>query len=550
MDAGATLEVRDSLGGALSPPARPLSAVTRSRARWLAVGVLAVLLAPLAAATLVLAGVALFVPPQLDEGEPLIYGLAGRLLAGQPLYQPLDQQPFVQVHYMPLYYALVALLRALGGSGFGPGRALSLGAGLVIAIAVGYLAATRAGRWSAGGFAALLCLALTFPGGPAPFLALERVDVLGVALSVAAIAVLARRTDRPHLIAAGCLAGLALLTKQSLFAAALAGTIWLGLGPTDRRKALLFGLVVGISVLVPVLYFQGTSGGAFWDNVGLANPSPTALAFGEHLFRELVVLQGVPTLLALAFVFASRAWNDARLRLLVMYWLASTISILGIVKVGANHNYWIEFGAANAVLATLGIWRWARGQRRRPIPAVASMLPVWLFAACLAVLTPARFIADRSGSVVPPAWTLDLAFLWGFATDPGWFNGVVDDVRAHRGVVLAESMDVAVLANHPVHFEPFAFSMLEYERRWSSQPLVDDICAGRISLLVLSYPIESDIYPVGLPQFPMWPRSVMTALRQALRFDKIEGNHWFYRPLPAPPAAAIARCQAAAAAAR
>jgi hypothetical protein len=521
-------------------PTTSAPAATRaiSRPRAHAVGLLAVLLAVLAAATLVAAAYAVVVPEQLDEGEPLIYGLAARIIHHQPLYQPIDRQPFVQVHYTPLYYLAVAVLHRYVGPGFAPGRLLSLASGLVAAGLIGYVAAARARSWWAGGFAALMFVALAFPGGPAPFLALYRVDVLGVASSIAAIAVLAHRTDRLHLVTAGVLAGLALLTKQSLFAAAVAGTVWLA--TVDRRRAGLFGLAAAATVLVPGLALQWTSGGAFWDNVGPANPSPTALQYGEFFVREVLVYQGVPALLAAWFVVRGRAWRDASLRLLVLYWLASAVSIAGVFKVGANHNYWIEFAAANAVLATLAI------RDALTAPRLLAAPPILLLALCLGVLTPARLLVDRGHELVPDNWTLHLDQFRVLAQGSGIFDELVEQVGGQQGIVLAESMDVAVLANQPVRFEPFAFSMLEQQGRWDSRPLVDDICAGKVDLLVLSYPIESDIHPVGLKEYPMWPNSVMAALRDAMRFEQIKAYHWLYRPKRPRSPADVAACQRAA----
>jgi hypothetical protein len=517
-----------------------------SRARQVAVGLVAILLAMLTAATLVACCFATIVPEQLDEGEPLIYGLASRILANRPLYQPIDQQPFVQVHYTPVYYATIAALRQFVGPGFAPGRVLSMSAGLVTATLVGYLTASRARSWWAGGFAVLMFLGLGFPGAPVPFLALERVDVLGVAFSVAAIALLAHRTDRTHLIVAGILAGLAVLTKQSLFAAGLAGTIWLA--GHNPRKAGAFVLTSTTTVAVTALLFEWTSGGAFWDNIGPSNPSPTALPFGAYLFNELLVIQGATTLVALVYVVGHRVWGNPEQQLLVIYWLFSTVSILGIIKVGANHNYWIEFAAPNAVLATLCIWKCLHARDKRLIWTIASMLPISLLVVQLGVLTPARFTSDRKIDVIPFSWTLNVAQLLSLANDGSTFKRLVDEVRNENGVVLAESLDVVVLADHPVWFEPFAFSMLEHERRWNSQPLVDDICAGRINLLVLSYPIESDILPVGLSDFPMWPNSVMVALRHSMQREKILASHWVYTTIAN--AATLGACEAAAAAAR
>jgi hypothetical protein len=501
----------------------------------------------MAAATLIACAFALLIPQQLDEGEPLIYGLANRILRGQALYQPIDRQPFVQVHYTPLYYALVAVLHQLVGHGFAPGRLLSLLAGLFCTTLIGCITAARAKDWWAGGFSMLMFLGLAFPGGPAPFLVLERVDMLGVGLSVAAVAVLSLGTGRRHVVVAGLLAGLALLTKQSLFAAAVAGTLWLA--TLSPRKAGLFALATAATGLIPALALQWFSGGAFWDNIGPSNPSPTALPFGAYLLRELVVIQGVPTLLALYFVIGKRAWKHPTLRLLMLYWLASSLSVLGIIKVGANHNYWIELAAANAMLGTLCIWFSMRADRR-PVRAIATIAPIALLAVHVGILAPARFIIDRKEDVVPLSWTLHVDQFMALARDRADFHAFFEDLRNEKGVVLAEAMDVAVLGDHPVQFEPFAFSMLEHEGRWNSQPLVDDICAGRIGLLILNYPIQSDIHPVGLKEFPMWPGSVMAALRHSMQLDSARMGHWLYRPVPSPDATSLAQCQSAADAAR
>jgi len=371
--------------------------------------------------------------------------------------------------------------------------------------------------------------------------------MLGVFFAMGAIALLARRTDRAYLVAAGILGGLALLTKQSLFAAAIAGTVWLL--TMNARKAGVFALATALTALVPGLALQWTSGGAFWDNIGPANPSPTAFAFGAYLFKEWVALQGIPTLLALIYVIRVRAWRPPVHRLVLFYWLATSVSLLGIIKVGANHNYWIELAAASAVLATLAVWT-CLGPRRRWIFAIASMLPVWLLALQLAVLTPARFVTERNVEVLPLSWTLFVQQFRDLIGHAPTFNLFLAEMRREQGIVLAETLDIAVLSDRPLYFEPFAFSMLEYEGRWDSRPLVDDICAGRISLLILSYPISVDIHPVGLREFPMFPPSVMAALRHAMRYEGMRHDHWVYRPPESPTAVSIAACETAAAAAR
>jgi hypothetical protein len=142
-------------------------------------------------------------------GEAIIHDHAARLLRGEPLYQPLGRPPYSVAAYTPLYYGLAAGLQAVFGPGFAPGRLLSLLAGLSVVCLVASLAARRAGDRRAGWFAGLLFLALGLPGAypfsslPAPYpswltltypyypwMALYKEDVLGVALSVGAIAAL------------------------------------------------------------------------------------------------------------------------------------------------------------------------------------------------------------------------------------------------------------------------------------------------------------------------------------------------------------------------
>jgi hypothetical protein len=531
---------------AAAPLARPV-ARGRTQARYLTVGVLAILLLVGAGATLMACYLAVTVPEQLDEGEPLIYGLAYRILQHQPLYQSIDHQPFVQAHYTPIYYYAIAALRRYVASGFAPGRILSIFAGLFSTVLVAYLATSRARVWWTGGFAALMFLGLGFPGGPAPFMALVRVDMLGIAFAVLAVAVLSHGSGRLHLIVAGVCAGAAILTKQSLFAVGLAGTLWLL--TLDRRKAAVFASVSVATLLVPGLLLQWSTAGAFWENVGPDNPSPTALEFGAYLFREMLVIQGIPSVLALLYVVQNRAWVEPRQRLIVLYWLATMIPVFGIIKVGSNHNYWIEFAAANSILAALAIWRCTR-PGSRGLHTLGSTAPTLVLAFGLAVLTPARFIRDRDVSIIPLSWTLDLERFSLLAEQAPGFKKLMTDVSGEKGKILAESMDIAVLGDQPVEFEPFAFSMLEYEGRWNSDSLVDDICSGRITLLVLVYPIEVDIHPVGLKQFPMWPNSVMTALRRTMQFEQVRDWHFLYRSPRSLDPPAIAACKSAAAAAR
>jgi hypothetical protein len=224
----------------------------------------------IASAKLIGAAVTISQLQQVDYGEPIVYGISARLVTGEPLYQPIDRPPYTAAAYPPLYYTLGGLAQAVCGPGFAAGRLLSTVAGLVTAALAARLTKQVGGTSVAACFAALAFVGLGFVGAM-PWFALYRVDLLGIALSVAGVSVLSGGITKRRLIWGGVCAGLALLTKQTFFAAALAGTIWLL--PFSRNKAALFAGTVCVVVLVPAACLEAATG-AFVTNTVTANVNP------------------------------------------------------------------------------------------------------------------------------------------------------------------------------------------------------------------------------------------------------------------------------------
>jgi len=478
---------------------------------------------PASAAGAILSAAALAVvqPRAIDYAEPVIYGQASRLLSGQALYQPIDRAPFTVAAYTPLYYWAAAALQAVFGPGFGPGRALSLTCGVATTVLLGWLAGRRVGGLWVSALGGLLFLAFAFPRPDTPWLGLYRVDLLGVALSIAAVAALSWSSATRAVIIAGVLAGLALLCKQTFVAALVAGALW------RWPKPGLFIASALLTFIVPCVALEATTG-AFVQNTVSANVNPFYAIVAAGLLTEYLKAQWLPLGLAALYLASGRPWRDRPARLLVLYWLASSASLIWIGKIGANHNYWIEFAVATAILAARGAARVVNDfQPRLALTGTAGL--VLLLGTQLG--GPPGLIASARAA------RSDLRALRSTPPDPE-FESLVDRVRAEPGAVIAEPMDVVVLAGRQVLLEPFIYSVLLDTGHWQPDALVARICSGEVGLAVLAYPLEVGARMTdGL--HALWPAPVIAAMQASMHLERVEAERYVYSPRPAVAAGCI-----------
>ena len=487
----------------------------------------AVVLTASAAGRLGVGFLAIGQPQQLEYEEPIVYAQAARFLDSAPLYQPLDRPPYTVAAYTPLYFKVVSELQGHLSSGFAPGRAVSYLAGLASALAVAWLAARYARSLWAGVLAAVIFIGLGF-SGPVPWFALYRVDVLADLLAIGAIVVLTQGTRTTHILVAALLAAGAILSKQTYFASALAGGVWLwSIG--ERRSSGLFA-AVALGVALAVCVAEEAATGAFYANTIFANAAnPINLPQLGMLVDQFQKVLGIPVAIACVYVVGERAWKPHGRRLLTFYWIASALQLAGLAKYGAVHNYWIEFAAPTAVLAALGIWAVARRARRR----AASRVLLWVFAANLALVAPVLLVGDAQR-------LLGMTSLNGDPPETeAQFQQLIDLVGRQPGGVLADPLDVVVFAHRRVLLEPVAFAMLDTRKLWDPTPLVRSICGGQVSLVIVRMPLEplSEFTWNGMP---WWPPEVMRALVQRMRLDGQVGSRLLYvvdgeRVKPPPP---------------
>ena len=370
--------------------------------------------------------------------------------------------------------------------------AATLGSGAL----VGLIAAGRARVTGAGVLAGLTFVALGLPGsGPIPWTALYKEDTLALGLALSALAILQRYSHlRIGLVAAGAFAALAVLTKQTLGPMVLAPAVWFWLGCRDPRPALYFGLSCVVPLVVVSLALQADTG-VYLQSILLPAGGPNSLDWLRQNVQLLALFQIGPLLAAAVYWWRGpRAEDDG---LLLSACVGAALPMVALYKVGGGSNHAMLFAALVAVFAARAVWRPSRVG-----PAVFAAGVLVAFAVGGATWT--RSLVDfRSNGALAEATI-----------------GLIARARTIDADVLSDPMDVAVLAGHEALFDPLSFGLNFASGRWSAEPVVREICEGRVELVVLHQPIdELD-----------WPAPVVSALERTMRLEARVGDRLVYVP--------------------
>jgi hypothetical protein len=101
------------------------------------------------------------------------------------------------------------------------------------------------------------------------------------------------------------------------------------------------------------------------------------------------------------------------------------------------------------------------------------------------------------------------------------------------GAVLADPLDVPVLAERPILMEPFTYGLFYRGGSWDATPVVQSVCRGEVSLLVLAYPLAATP-GVSTEADIQWPQPVLAALRQTFVLEEVvsagRGQRFVYAP--------------------
>jgi hypothetical protein len=213
-----------------------------------------------------------------------------------------------------------------------------------------------------------------------------------------------------------------------------------------------------------------------------------------------------------------------------MYWGWAAVSLLGLIKFGAFYNYWIEFAAGTSILAVTGIWK-IGGMYADLGSRLMACVPVWLLILDLGWIAGV-YVTSVPGSAQA---AMDTSHRTAFAQ-------LVQRVRDEPGPVLAEPMDVVVLAGRQLVLEPVIFGILQRQGTWDPEPLVHSVCSGEVRLLILEMPLPSlaEYAPFGMP---WWPEPVVRALQARMVATGEQAGRTIYTPAARPSSAGANVCR-------
>jgi 4-amino-4-deoxy-L-arabinose transferase-like glycosyltransferase len=390
------------------------------------------------------------------------------IVDGAPLYAQsrFTQEPFVVLHYTPLYYLLTAPLMSMTKEPFAAGRFVSIfftiGTALVVAAIV-----RRATRSSAAALAgALVWLSfyqVVFWGTT------QRVDAPAIFFEVLGIALALRARERDRIPwEALPLFVLAWSTKQVMVVGLVA--VVADLLIRNRRQGLRF-LGAGVLALGAALLLlsMGTDG-AFWR----ATVQGTVSADADPpwvIFSNAELFFGSPwNMLLFAFAGGGAWWR--RDRLLGIY---LGFGLAFAIATDANFPRFFPPMAAMAILVA----GFLHDLAVRPAMRTAALATLVFFGGAHLLYEMRSLIRERIVSLSPHGPRLTVASALASITKPD-------------GTVLAQDVGMVLSAHrNPGVADPLVLSILAGNNAWDPTVLAEGIRERRYDAIVLNSPIES-----------------------------------------------------------
>lgn len=300
-------------------------------------------------------------PLSLDGNEGFIL-VQARAYIVEPtlksLYPPLDKEPYFTNPYPPLFIWLTAgAMRQFNLPMDNTlGRAISLGSLLVCATMLYVMLRRLVGRYAAY----IGATAFVFTGPILGWASLNRIDVLGLALTLVGIGLLTSRRGALVWLSLPCFI-LALFTKFTFVAAPLAAVIYLA--RLARWRAAWYAVLLAGGIALPFWLLQWATDGQF--AVHTLSVNMWQRFYAAKILAALEPMTVWPIFFLLV-PFISFLWLWWRRQVVVeresslWFWLFylgfTTWSLLGRMRAGAGENYFFEFEIA-AIVFGIAAWR-------------------------------------------------------------------------------------------------------------------------------------------------------------------------------------------------
>lgn len=236
--------------------------------------------------------------------------------------------------------------------------------------------------------------------------------------------------------------------------------------------------------------------------------------------RFMFGYQGVPILLSTAYVLlVIRYRSKSSIGLLPIYWIVSFLPVLGLMKVGAIHNYWIELDATNAVLSMLFLADTLSIRGHGLVSIARSFTFIFMIVQCVMV------IGEVGSQTVREYHELQASLGNGQR-----YAQLLEMTRSTHGYVVSDELDLLVLSGKPVFYEPVILSILYSQGLWDPSRLTDSLCNGEVSLLVLRAPIETYSSTGTAAVVPFFPEPVLNALVRCMKSVNVVEDRYIYGP--------------------
>ena len=95
--------------------------------------------------------------------------------------------------------------------------------------------------------------------------------------------------------------------------------------------------------------------------------------------------------------------------------------------------------------------------------------------------------------------------------------------------VIADPLDVVVLAGRQILLEPFIYHLLLDQGRWRPDALVSRICNGDVGLVVLGQTLDAAARPTD-QLHAFWPEPVISSLQATMSLEGEQAGRHIYTP--------------------